>query len=288
MRTGLRSRVVLAVAAAGVLAAAAVSASAQPVALVTDVAGRVTGPAPLAILSEISSDTRVQLDPGARLVALYLKSGDEYTFSGPAHVHFGAEAPQTTKGAKPRKKISPLGRGGNVNIRPVNVTQAAFVMRGGRSTARIRLLSLSGTRTLETAPEFRWREIEPGARYRFEITDDTGKSLYETESTETVVRLPASATLREGASYTWEVSARAADGRRYVSAGDFSIATAALRAEAESLRPAAGAPVSERVAYAAWLEQAELRDEARQYWRALSEERPGDAKLKALAGDGGT
>lgn len=283
MRTGLRSRVVLAVAATGVLAAAGVSAGAQPIALVTDVAGRVTGPAPISILSEISSDTQLQLDPGARLVALYLKSGDEYTFSGPAHVHFGAEAPQTTKGVKPQKRSSTLGKSGYVMIRPVNVSQAGFVMRGGRSTARIRMLSLSGTKTLDATPEFRWREIEPGARYRFEITDDTGRALYESELSETSLRLPETVRLREGAGYTWEVSARAADGRRYVSAGDFSIAAAHLRAEAESLRPAPGAPVSERVAYAAWLEQRELRDEARQYWRALAAERPDDVRLKTLA-----
>jgi hypothetical protein len=43
--------------------------------------------------------------------------------------------------------------------------------------------------------------------------------------------------------------------------------------------------VSQRVAYAAWLEQMELRDEARRYWKALSAERPEDAKLKALAAE---
>ena len=283
MRTGPRSSAVRVVAAIGLLAAAGVSAYAQPVAMVTDVSGRVAGPAPITILAEIPANARLQLEPGARLVALYLKSGDEYTFSGPAQVHFDADAPRTANGAKPRKKGSPIGKGGNVTIRPVGVAQAAFVMRSGRSTARIRLLALSGTKTLEAAPEFRWREIEPGARYRFEITDDTGKSVYETEVADTSVRLPASVQLREGASYTWEVSARAADGRRYVSAGDFSIATSGLRAEAEALRPAPGAPVSERVAYAAWLEQVELRDEARTYWRALSAERPADPKLKALA-----
>lgn len=56
-----------------------------------------------------------------------------------------------------------------------------------------------------------------------------------------------------------------------------------LRAHIEALRPAAGAPVSERVAFAAWLEQMQLKDEARGYWRALAAERPDSAELKALA-----
>lgn len=56
-----------------------------------------------------------------------------------------------------------------------------------------------------------------------------------------------------------------------------------LRAHIEALRPAAGAPVSERVAFAAWLEQMQLKDEARDYWRALAAERPDSAELKALS-----
>lgn len=260
-------------------------AVAEGIAIVTDVSGKVAGPGPLTILSEIAADARVQLDPGARLVALYVKSGDEYIFSGPAQVQFQAGGPNVLSGAKPQKRASPVGKGSNVTIKPVGVTQAAYVMRGGRSTARIKLLSLSGTKTLDAAPEFRWQGVEPGMTYRFELTDDTGHSLHESEVQATSLRLPASVQLQPGASYTWEVSARTADNRRYVSAGDFSIAPADLHAQAEALRPAAAAPVSDRVAYAAWLEQAELRDEAHRYWRALSKERPEDGKLKALAAE---
>jgi len=260
-------------------------ALAQSVAMVTDVSGRVSGPGNITILSEIAADARLQLDAGSRLVAIYLKSGDEYTFAGPALVQFRAAEPQVLQGAKPQKKGSPLGKGGNVTIKPVGVAQAAYVMRSGRTTARIKLLSLSGTKTLEPSPEFRWQAVGPGVKYRVELTDDTGRSLYESETDDTTLRLPASVTLREDASYTWEVSTRMSDKRRYVSAGDFSLAPADLRAQAEALRPAEGSPVSQRVAYATWLEQVELRDEARKYWQALSAERPEDAKLKSLAAE---
>ena len=101
----------------------------------------------------------------------------------------------------------------------------------------------------------------------------------------TAFKLPMGVRLREGVTYTWELSARLGDGRRYISAGDFSLADAGVRSQARSLRPAAGAPVSQRVAYAAWLEQMELRDEARRYWKALSAERPEDVKLKMLAAE---
>jgi hypothetical protein len=264
---------------------AAPPAAAQGVAIVIDVSGKVTGPGPVTILSEIVADARLQLAPGAKLVALYLKSGDEYSFSGPSQVQFQAGGPNVLSGAGPQKRASPVGKGGSVTIKPVGIAQAAYVMRSSRPTARIRLLSLSGTTSLHASPEFRWQAIEPGLKYRFELSDDTGRTLYETDVASTTLKLPASVALREGGSYTWEVSGRTPDNRRYVSAGDFTIAPAGLRAQAEALRPPASAPVSDRVAYAAWLEQMELRDEARKYWQALTAERPEDAKLKALAAE---
>ncbi len=260
-------------------------AAAQNVAIVTDVSGKVTGPGPVTILSEIAADALVQLEAGAKLTALYIKSGDEYIFSGPSQVQFRAAEPSVISGAKPQKRASPVGKGGSVTIKPVNVAQAAYVMRSSRTTARIKLLTLSATRALESSPEFRWQGIEGGGKYRFELTDDTGRSLYETDVQATSLKLPATVALKEGASYTWEVSTRTPDNRRYVSAGDFTIAPADVRAQAQALRPPSSAPVSDRVAYAAWLEQVELRDEARKYWQALSKERPEDEKLKALAAE---
>ncbi|MGH8700005.1 MAG: hypothetical protein ACREVR_02360 [Burkholderiales bacterium] len=277
--------------AAVLLLAAALPSLAQNVAMVTDLSGKAAlqgaaGKGNIAILSEIAAETRIQLEGGARLVVIYLKSGDEYTFTGPAQIQFRSNEPQVLSGAGPQKRESPLGKGGkNVMIKPIGVAHGAYVMRSGRPTARIKLLTLSGTKTLDTAPEFRWQEIEAGVKYRFELTDDTGKSLFETDVTGSSLTLSASVQLRVGVAYTWELSARLPDGKRYVSAGDFSIATSGLRVQADALRPGPGAAVSDRVAFAAWLEQMELRDEARKYWRTLSAERPEDAKLRALAAE---
>lgn len=267
------------------------SARAETVAMATDVSGKAVFQArstkgAVTILTEIEADARIQLDAGAGLVAIYLKSGDEYTFSGPAQVQFRATEPQVLSGAKPQKRANPLAKDGKgITIKPVGVTQAGFVMRSGRTTARIKLLSLLGTRTLETTPEFRWQAVEPGLKYEFELTDETGKSLYSATVEGGSLRLPPAVQLEDGVNYTWEISARLRDGQRFVNAGDFSIAPAGARASAEMLRPVPNAPVSTRVAFAAWLEQMELHDEARRYWKALAAERPDDTKLKALAAE---
>lgn len=262
-------------------------AQAQTVAMITDLSGKVEArddkPRILSILAEIKSGVRLRLQSGARLVALYLKSGDEYSFTGPSQVEFQDSAPRVLSGAMPQKRASPLGR--KVAVKPGGVRQAAFVMRSGRTSGSIKLLNLSGTKTLETYPEFRWQRIEGAGTYRLELTDGSGNVLVERDMDETSYRLPGSVPLRAGAMYTWEVSTRLPDGRRYVSAGDFTLAPAVLRREAEDLRPPSDAPLSDRVAFAAWLEQHDLRDEARGHWRALAQDRPADTRLKALAAD---
>jgi CHAT domain-containing protein len=263
---------------------------AQSVAMVTDLTGTAAlqsarGKINLSMLTEIPGEARVRLDDGARLTAIYLSSGEEYVFTGPAEIQFHAPAPQVLSGAAPQKRASGSAKAGReVTIRLSSVTQAGLVMRSLRTAGRIPLLTLVGTRTLESSPEFRWRETNPGTRFAFKLADGVGKSLYETEVEGTALRLPDSVQLKQGTVYTWEVSATFPDGRRYVSTGDFSVASAELHARVEALKPAADAPVAERVLFAAWLEQADLRDEAKKYWKALLAERPDDPTLQVLAG----
>ena len=130
---------------------------------------------------------------------------------------------------------------------------------------------------------FRWEAVHPGISYQFELSDDTGKVLHEAATNATEVRLPAALLLREATPYSWSVSARLDDGRRYASNSDFSIVMPRVRAQVEAARPAANAAFSERVAYALWLDHLELADEARKYWMVLAAERPEDSQLQALA-----
>lgn len=259
------------------------------VAMVTDLQGKGTMAADgrardLTILAELEAGTQVQLAAGATLVALYLDTGDEFIFKGPAAIVFKAAQPDVTSGAKPEKRGSSLGKGGNaIRIKPVGVAQGAMVMRGFRTGARIRLLNLHKTRTLETQPEFHWQPLQSGVKYQIEITDDTGRSIQEAQVDTPSFKLPASVALQEGVPYTWEVSARLPDGKKYSSSADFAIAPADVRHQAEALRPAASAALSSRIAYAAWLDQMDLKDEARKYWKAASIERPHDPRLKSLA-----
>jgi len=271
------------------IGAVSLAAHAAGVAMVTDLQGKATLSSggttrDLTICAELDTGARVQLGAGARLVLLYLDAGDEYVFKGPSTIEFKPGAPEVPSGAQPEKRSLSLGKGGkDVRIKQVGITQGAMVMRSVRPVARIQLLTLNKTRTLDNSPEFRWSALQAGLKYGFELSDETGRTVFETKVDAISLRLPASVQIREGVPYTWEVTARLPDGRKYASSADFAIAGADLRAQAESLRPPASAPLSTRIAYAAWLNGAELKDEARKYWKETAAERPDDARLKALA-----
>ena len=55
------------------------------------------------------------------------------------------------------------------------------------------------------------------------------------------------------------------------------------RAKIEAARPAPDAPFAKRVAFAAWLQQLGLKDEAREYWKKLAAERPESEQIKKLS-----
>jgi len=117
------------------------------------------------------------------------------------------------------------------------------------------------------------------------LTDGKGNLIYEAPVEGVSLELPQQVHLSDLVSYTWAISAELPGGGEISNAGDFSVASSDLRLQVESLRPAHTAPLSERVVFAAWLEQMGLRDEARKYWRRAAAERPDDYRLEAMAGE---
>ena len=258
----------------------------DPVAMVTDLQGKAVistagRTADAAMLVGLEVGAQAQLQPTTTMVVLYLGDGGEYVLKGPATVVFRAALPEVTNGAPALKRPPPAGE--KLRINPNGMGQGALVMRSSLGAPRIRLLSANGTRVLDTQPELHWQEPQPGLRYSVEIADETGRSLYEAQVEGPSFTLPASLQLKDGMAYTWEVAARLPDGRKYASKGEFSIASAELRAQTAAARALAQESVSSMVTFAIWLEQMELRDEARKAWRALAVQRPDDPQIRAMA-----
>jgi hypothetical protein len=280
--------VLTAVAIASVLAGP-LRAESEPVAMVTDLQGRAVldidgQQSELAILAEVPHGALLKLDDGARLVLVYLQSGQEYTLKGPAEAYVRDDQLVPLSGAEPQRHDLAPGDGAPIQIKPLRIAQAALVMRSASPSARIKLISPLGTRTLEARPEFRWQALEQGAAYEFTLADSAGGQILKTAVNDTVYRLPEAAALKPGATYSWQVEGRLPGGRRYSSWGDIQVVSEDDRQRVEALRPSPDAPFSQRVVFAAWLEQQHLRDEARKYWAQLAAERGGEPALRALAG----
>ena len=190
------------------IGALSMAAQAAGVAMVTDLQGKATlasggATRDLTICAELDTGAKVQLAAGATLVLLYLDAGDEYVFKGPSAIEFRPGAPEVASGAQPEKRSLSLGKGGkDVRIKPVGITQGAMVMRSVRPVARIQLLTLNKTRTLDSSPEFRWSALQAGQNYGFELSDETGRTVFEAKVDATSLRLPASVQIKEGVPYT--------------------------------------------------------------------------------------
>ncbi len=137
-------------------AAAAMVIDLQGKATLTD-AGRTRD---ATILAELEAGAQVQLQAGATLVVMYLDSGDEYVFKGPASIVFRPAEPELLSGPRPDKRSPSVGKG--IRIKPVGMVQGAIVLRSLLPGARIRLQSLSGTRVLENHPSSAGRNCNPG------------------------------------------------------------------------------------------------------------------------------
>ncbi|MDT3736630.1 MAG: hypothetical protein ROZ00_10415 [Denitratisoma sp.] len=255
--------------------------------MITDLVGEaslVTEKRTASILDEITTDQRIKLDAGARMVLVFLKTGEEFDFRGPSLVHIRAAQAVALSGEQPERRSTRFGGGKAIRISPININQGAVLMRSMQDQAKLRLLTLADTVTLDEWPEFRWKGVHAGTLVRFELFDDKGKRLLEREVGGESFVLPGNVRLKSGIRYRWLVTGKAANGQSISNSAQFTLASLELRADAENLRPGVGATLSEQVIYAAWLEQKELRDEARKYWRHAATERPNDSRLRELAG----
>lgn len=262
------------------------TAAAQPVAMVTDLsgAGELTAGGETAaceILSHLSVGDQVRLADGASLTFVYFESSQEYVFEGPAELSIGAGAPKVASGDAPRARQQQLAQQTSLSPEAVQgYRQTSLVLRG-ESRNKLRLLTPRDTSIGETHPVFRWEPIAENAHYRFVLTNDVGRTLVEALIASPEIRLGAEIPMERGAFYTWQVEATLASGATYTSSADFIVLTEDERARVESLRPGDSSSFTERLIYAQFLEQMDMVEEARSYWKTLADERPDSSLLRA-------
>jgi hypothetical protein len=254
------------------LATAAGVAQAAPIALVTDVVGDATRaaspPESLKLLAELNAGVEVLVADKAQLVVFYLADGTEYTFNGPGRYRLQMRAPEALRGSAPLRKETPTVYK-NLRLKTERVAQGALATRGDPI-----LLFPVNEVVLDGNAAFAWRAFASEAAYRFELVDESGTSLLFAETRDTEIRLPPTMRLTPGATYYWSVRGRDAAGNTFYRPAEFRIADFALRNRLEAAVPAADASFSERVLYAALLDQSGCVSAAQAQRRILGVERP--------------
>lgn len=243
----------------------------RPVAVVLDLRGQAelrTGDinAPLQMLDTLPSGAVLRLAPGANVVAGYANAVWDLRGNGRFEVRADGIA-ALDPGASAKLRPAPPSR--SLRLVPEQVVQGAVKMRA--AVATVVLAQPRGTVMAGEGLVFRW--TGPAASFRFELIDDDGLVVAMTETEQHEWRAPATLRLNAEETYLWRVSWVDGSTRREARA-EFSLLSAAERAQWQAARPGAKASVAERSRYALALEQRGLVLEAAAMWRELALERP--------------
>jgi hypothetical protein len=257
------------------LALSVASAQAAPAALVTDVVGDsvfAPGSEPVRLLAEVAAGSVVRVAANGQLTLFQLADGSEYTVRGPGRWRVGTGAPEPQDGAAAAQKRAVAAPLREVRLRTDRVAQGGIVMR---SSGRPALLTPVNETVLDRDVRFAWDSFGPGASYQFELVDQAGQKLLQAETADTELRLPSAVQLQAGQTYYWAVRGRGTTAASPAyRVAEFRVVDADTRRRIEAARPAADAPFSERVLFAALLEDAGARTDAGALRRALAAERP--------------
>jgi hypothetical protein len=256
----------------------------EPAGLVVDLQGMVNvieqgRTTRMEMLSYIRPQTEIEIGPGATLALTWYANSSEHRFKGPARLKVSQDGIQVIQGAPGQEralgeeKVSAARRGVSTRL-----AQAALTMRSMRAAADI--TPAAGSRVMTLRPQFRWTLDGGSGSYRFTLRGALGEPLVQMTAKGESLQLSDSIVLEWGKRYRWTVQdARGGS----VGEGDFEVITREQVARLGKLRPGANASFSDRVLYAAALDDLGLKAESRELWRKLAAERPDDAALRRFA-----
>jgi hypothetical protein len=184
----------------------------------------------------------------------------------------------------PRQRHLVAALQGTVHLRPGALAQASVVMRAVPGSVA-QAMSPAGPWSLSPTPEFHWKAAGPKATYHFKLQDPQGQVVFELTQEDCAIQVPEHLALAEDTAYTWVLDTRLADGSQTRASGQLKVLPKAVRDPLLAARPSLEAPFSERLVYAALLEQHQLHEDAEVFWKSLAKDHPDDPNLAKIAGN---
>ena len=182
------------------------AAAAEPVAMVYLLAGEASltapVPRPVRLFDRLPAETKVEVGPGSR-VALAFVSGLRYELGERSQVTIGRKdlvsrtgLVRTLPPVPAFLRLSPIAKGDRPGPRA-----GAVRIRAERITG---LYPRGGAAVLPGEIFLRFQPVMGAGRYRIEVQDDQGRTVFEADSESPPVKLD-SETLRPGLRYRWTV-----------------------------------------------------------------------------------
>lgn len=264
------------------------SLAAEPVAMVTDVKGGARllekdRSATLSVLSYLAPGMEIELDAGAQVVVTYFAQSTEFSFKGPARIAIQAENAKALKGTVETRRLdNEKSAAAKKFVQSGKLTLATVEMRS-LPTVKPRLQSPVNSKISDARPTFIWKALDDVIKYHLLLSDERGQVLHDVFVETNSWQLPQGGALVHGITYKWKVAAVMKSGESDAAESNFTVADMETIKRIEAKRPAGNDVFSDRVLYAAFLENEGFREAARGVWQELAKERPDDYNLKRRA-----
>jgi len=260
---------------------AAGAAFADGIAFITNLKGEVAvdGVPRPTLLAELSRGQKLTIGRDSQASVMYTATGKEYVLRGPAD--YVVEAAAISGSIAPITRDTEWRASSKALVQVAQSSAASVRMRSAappKADMTPKMLFPDGGTVSTLQPTFRWDAAEPKQRAEFTLlVVGEDKPVHQGKATGGSYRLPAK--LKPETEYAWTVTSAGNE----IGAGRFRTLSSEAQQRVEQRRPSDRAEFSDRVLFALMLQEMGAKQEARESWARLAQERTDLPELGALA-----
>lgn len=259
------------------------AAAADGIAFITNLKGDVAvdgNPRPV-LLSELAKGQRVSVAKDSLATVMYIASGKEYVLKGPNEFLVKDTEISSSAGMPPVTRETEWRTSNKVLMQVAQTSAASVRMRSiaqPKADIAPRLLFPTEGSVATLQPTFRWRGDDPKVQGDFTLLIiGQEKPVHVAKASGGSYRVPVK--LRPETEYAWTVTS----GGGEIGTGRFRTLSPDALSRLEKRKPREKSEFSDRLLFTLMLQEMGARQEARESWSRLAEERADLPELAAFA-----